>query len=85
MRHLKWSIFDLLLIIACLAISWLVINKAKVMGCFADGNQWTFSNCNFSYLVLFLYDAQTMLCAVIVRYVFVKTDRWDKNCIETLG
>ena len=85
MRHFKWSVLDLVLITACLAVSWIAINKSTAMGCFTDGNQWTFTNCNLSYLVLFLYDAQTMLCAIIVRYVFVKTEMWDDNCLETLG
>ena len=73
------------MIAACLGATWLVLNKAQALGCNAGGNQWTFSDCNLSYLVLFLYDAQTMLCATICRWVFIKNDQRDISCIETFA
>ena len=73
------------MIVACIGATWLVLNKLQILGCNGQGNQWTFSDCNLSYLVLFLYDVQTMLCATICRWVFIKNDQRDISCIETFA
>ena len=59
----------------CLGMTWLVMNRTSAVQCSDDGNRWEFMECDYSVLLFFLHNFTTIMCAAVVRYVLVKSDK----------
>ena len=56
-------------------MTWLVMNRTSAVQCSDDGNRLEFMECDYSMMLFFLHNFTTIMCAAVVRYVLVKSDK----------